>query len=613
MSDSARKTHLTLMDAALDLQQAGDHEAALTILERARDRAPDYAPVYLLLGVIYQELNQPVEAENKLRKALDLEPEYPEALQALGLLLLEQNRQAEAVGFLKKHLASDPANRPSLRAVATALFRLGQPKDAVPILRQAWLEAGDEKTGREVGRILASIKCLEQAEELLREVVDRFESPETLTERSAILAMMERYSDSITVLKRALEIDVACDRAWRGLAHCYEKTGELDLALDASERALALNSSHYRNWQIYAEVLLRLERTKEALGAIWRGIELIEPTDTEAQDTLSRLLRLEWWCIGVIAQSTPVEDLLKVFEEGRNRFPARDMFAQLQASLLISLGKHEEALLVLDEALLSDAVPRRSLELWRYGTLHLLGREHEAKRFVVSLAAADAEQASHALYFVSDQFYERGQIDAAESITRQLRTVFPNDAGIASGLGFILIGRGMYEDAEEHLNFALDASEEGPVRSMILVSLGYLHLIRSNLTEARRCFYDALSTDGSETASIFHIAYWMTDKVVPDYVSHPTRTLSVSRAVSANRVTLALAQGNVKEAAALAQQIINEAPDDPWGHTMLGWVLRAKMDQEGARQTWQEALELTRDTQDREAITAWLESMANDS
>jgi len=49
-----------------------------------------------MLGVLYQQLDDPVEAENNFKKSLKLAPEDPSALNNYGQFLCKQDRQTEA-------------------------------------------------------------------------------------------------------------------------------------------------------------------------------------------------------------------------------------------------------------------------------------------------------------------------------------------------------------------------------------------------------------------------------------------------------------------------------------------------------------------------------------
>jgi len=65
---------------------AGDHAKAIALLERARSSHPDHALTWFNLGVTYQAMNRPGEAEGSFREAIRLQPDFSEARMRLAAL-----------------------------------------------------------------------------------------------------------------------------------------------------------------------------------------------------------------------------------------------------------------------------------------------------------------------------------------------------------------------------------------------------------------------------------------------------------------------------------------------------------------------------------------------
>ncbi len=68
---------------------AGDYEAARAALQRAVDRAPDFAEAWFHLGLVEQDLDRPAAAATSYRKALSARPDMFEAALNLGISLQE--------------------------------------------------------------------------------------------------------------------------------------------------------------------------------------------------------------------------------------------------------------------------------------------------------------------------------------------------------------------------------------------------------------------------------------------------------------------------------------------------------------------------------------------
>jgi tetratricopeptide (TPR) repeat protein len=71
------------------------------------------------LGLLYQRMNQPRDAEAQYRKALALDDSNAQTLNALGALKAETGHRAEAEQFYKRALAANPT-------VLPARYNLGQ-------------------------------------------------------------------------------------------------------------------------------------------------------------------------------------------------------------------------------------------------------------------------------------------------------------------------------------------------------------------------------------------------------------------------------------------------------------------------------------------------------
>jgi tetratricopeptide (TPR) repeat protein len=606
VSDTTQKPHLGLIEAALALQQDGGHESAIEILERARKRAPEYAPIYLLMGISYQELNRLDDAESCMRQALDLEPEYAEAQQALGLLLSMRDAWGPAIDLLKQHLEADPTNLVSLKAIGRALLRQGRQEEAARFLRAAWQETEDTNTGLELGRCLIGMRRLVDAEELLRQVVAESDSAEAYVEWAVALTMLERHKEAISALEQAIERDPGLDRAWRGLAYCYGEIGELGQARKAADRAVSLDNRHPRNWEVYSAVFLKSGRTDTALKAARQGLDAIAPDHKEPRTVLIKLLSTEFF--SMVASGDTDEALARLSEVHR-RFQADEYLAVWQVSLLILFKKYEEALVVLDEVEQAGVRADGNLAPWRYQLLHLVGRPEAAWIFIEPTLSDQTDRRLRILADHGVRLYGQGEVAASQSIFEQLLAFAPSEARFACNLGFILTGEGDLSEAEQYLTSALSVPAGEEIRALSAANLGYLYAIQGNFAQAGEYLQLADSSASAGVSGILRICYWLDDRVVRDYVSHPNRSIEIETAVNANQVTLALAQSKLQEATALAQQMVDKDPLGPWGHAMQGWVSQTRGNIDAARHAWKLAQKQTRNRRDQKMIAVWLESL----
>jgi tetratricopeptide (TPR) repeat protein len=595
---------LRLIDAALELQEAGEFTRALEILRDAQSQAPDYAPIHVLMGLTYRQSGKLEEATASLQQATELDPDQPEAIQSLGLLLATQRRSREAVKWLKRHAELQPRDSVTLKALGAELARLGRQDEGEHILGQAWRETQDTEVGITYGRYLIRIGRWEQAEKVLRQVAETTPQPKPLVEWAYAQVLLERCEEALQVLQQILEIDPSFDRAWRGVSTCNTSLGQFAEALEAANRALAIDDKHCRNWLAKANALMSLGRHAEVLEAAQTGAKYVPPDDAEARPVLLELRLRE---VEALFQLESTDEALAYLEELKSQFPTEERFVHLHVSVLYHLERWEDVLHVLDGARDAGLPLYENLAPLRYEVLHILDRAEEAWGFIQPMVASQKEQLQ-ALGDVGVSLYVKGKIRAARAVFEQLHTFAPEVGRFACNLGFILTGEGEPPEAEARFLRALEAPDSQEIRPLVLVNLGHLYLIQSEYGKAKTLLEQAASLAGDEGA-ILRIAYWQEDRVVSDELAYPPRSLPVQTAANANLVTLALAQGQTKEAETVAKQMISDSPDSPWGYEMLGWVRRTEGKYAEARVAWESAFQGVTRSQEQEVIEGWLQSL----
>lgn len=84
------------LDLGVEYMRRGNYENALTRFDRARLAAPDYAPTYSMLGLLYQSLGEDELAEANFRKSLALDATDSDTLNNYGQFLCKRGRFSEA-------------------------------------------------------------------------------------------------------------------------------------------------------------------------------------------------------------------------------------------------------------------------------------------------------------------------------------------------------------------------------------------------------------------------------------------------------------------------------------------------------------------------------------
>jgi Tfp pilus assembly protein PilF len=116
-----------LHQSATKLDEAGEYQRALDLLQYASEIAPANPATQVLIGMTYQSLNQNNEAEKSFRKAIELDPLYNKAIQSLGLFLISNGHLDEGAECLHSYLSKGNWNdHDTLQTLATTLMDSGK-------------------------------------------------------------------------------------------------------------------------------------------------------------------------------------------------------------------------------------------------------------------------------------------------------------------------------------------------------------------------------------------------------------------------------------------------------------------------------------------------------
>ena len=284
---------LQIIDAAVDLQQAGEVEKSIELLLDAQHRAPYYAPTHLLLGLAYRDAGRLEEAEARLRRAIELDPQQPEALQTLGLLLAQRRRPEEAIATLRQHLELVPDSVDTLRALVLELILAGRVEESTTLLEKAWRETRDIERGIDFTNSLSGTRQETRALEVLREASATAHTPEPWIEYGIRLSSVGRPNEALVPLSKAVELGPNSGWAWRSLADAQSMIGQYDVALQSCERALAIDQQDCLAWLHKSRVLADEEHFEEALEAARCGLRCIASDELSFHGARSGLQHAE--------------------------------------------------------------------------------------------------------------------------------------------------------------------------------------------------------------------------------------------------------------------------------------------------------------------------------
>ncbi len=93
--------------AGLYMKDSVDFQRAISFYERALQRSPQRASIWVNLGVAYMRIGDPRKAQEKISRALQLDPSMSEAHYNMACALALQGKDQEAAVFLQRAASMD--------------------------------------------------------------------------------------------------------------------------------------------------------------------------------------------------------------------------------------------------------------------------------------------------------------------------------------------------------------------------------------------------------------------------------------------------------------------------------------------------------------------------
>jgi tetratricopeptide (TPR) repeat protein len=308
------EAHLNL---ALSLSQTGDHLGAVKSCRDALRIQPGYLFAKQALAAELCELDRPKEAEQLIRQTLALgirnERQVAALEHNLGIALKQQNKFDEALAFLDAARAKEP-DIPALDYNrGNALQHLGRLEDAVESYRRAIARnpldlAAHEELNELLYRLGDDANFLRSYDDVALLYPEIGELP---LHKGNFLFLRGEFERARDAFARAGDLLRDSVTPHDGLALALARLGQFDPAIAEHEIALNMEPENTHAWRNFAQTLLEAGDPKRALDAAERAVA-IEPESQAA---------LAVWGLALRALEDPreqrindVESLVRVYE-----------------------------------------------------------------------------------------------------------------------------------------------------------------------------------------------------------------------------------------------------------------------------------------------------------
>jgi tetratricopeptide (TPR) repeat protein len=241
-----------LFNMAMTHYRKGKIADAIDYFEKAVDRDNSGRITVLShshLGKIYFNQENWKRAEFHYREVVRLQPENAESLFNLGLVQLKQDRKEEAVRFFKRALDGGSNEPETFLRLAEALESLRLPSLAIQSLKKALaIKPNDLDVLFALGDLHYKRGELIPAEDTFRKIINNTPgdayTESALINLGIILDEMDRYSEAVDVLQRAIGINPKNYNAYYNLGIAYMHMGRPAQSIQAWERAASLETGN---------------------------------------------------------------------------------------------------------------------------------------------------------------------------------------------------------------------------------------------------------------------------------------------------------------------------------------------------------------------------------
>ena len=248
---------------AVELEGAGNHPAALSLLWVAAGGAPNDAEIQNRLGEALERIGALDAAIDAYGRALASSPGFNRAANGLVLALAAAGRGAEGVDRARRRVLAAPADPEAHYTLGLAQSEQNVDEAIRTFRHVIAMRPGHALAHYNLGLLLKRVDRAGDAVDALRRANDIQPRAETFFALGTIHFQQGDFQRAVEALKAAVGRDTRHVEAWIALGAVFKARGEMALAVDALRRALAVRPDSWSARSTLATVL-RLAGEAEA-------------------------------------------------------------------------------------------------------------------------------------------------------------------------------------------------------------------------------------------------------------------------------------------------------------------------------------------------------------
>ena len=274
-SDASFDVGILLPHLGFAYQELGQHDKAIAAFEDARKLAPnDPATAGYLIeaNIAAKKYGAAVDAA---KAALAQNPNDLRLTRLQAQALRHNGKADQGIALLEEAVRRHADEPLAYVSLAQAYSEADRGAQAVKVLQDAQAKfPTDDTIAFELGTVFDKQKKFADAESAFRQVLAR--DPENATALNYLGYMLaergERLDESVTYLKKALQIEPENGSFLDSLGWAYFRSDKLDLAEDNLRRAADQLRTNSVIQDHYGDVLFKLGRYDEAIAAFTRAL-----------------------------------------------------------------------------------------------------------------------------------------------------------------------------------------------------------------------------------------------------------------------------------------------------------------------------------------------------
>jgi Flp pilus assembly protein TadD len=454
------------------------------------------------------------DAMTAIEQLVALDPS-PRVFTDGGSFLLSRKEPTLARQVLQEGAARYPDDLDIALLLVETYLEENRTGDALYTLRSFVNAHGDDEQARqELALLLVKTRNFAEADKLLSGISERNRTPVLRYYHARALVGLNRHSEALGQLRKAVKAAPDFLEAWAELAFIYELRKDYVEAERTYEQIITLDESNQDVWLRLIAISLKLNNPAKAYELARQGPETFGFLLTAATLFLEEKFYEQADALLTVVKDTPgapeeVYFYLAVLSFEGKRDPAgairwlseitpsnkyHDRALRLKSQLLYETGDLTGALATLKEG---QKIYPGQKEFWQMEAQLYLNSDKPEEALAVMEEARRFWPGDAEIAFMRGIILdERGMKDEAFTMMEQVIAEHPRHAQALNYVGYTLAEQG--RDLDRALELIQRALEESPDSTYIIDSLAWAHYRRGELNEAWQAIGRAVELGASD-------------------------------------------------------------------------------------------------------------------